>query len=316
MAKIIVTGGAGFVGSHLVDRLVGEGEQVTVVDDMSNGRTENLSNVLDKISLHKLDVSDPNTVQTFFDSGVNEIFHLACYPRSISFSNPLRDCQTNLMSTINILKLAEHEDAKIVFSSNTGIVSNPETLPVDESAPPNPVTPYDVHKYASELMLRAYSKTYGTKSVILRFASVYGPRQRVNEDLGWTPLIPEFAGKIKRDIPPAIPGDGTQTRDFIYVSDIVEGLLAAMRSDISNAEMFILGTGVETSVIEAFRMICRLMGSNVTPRFEAARVDDIKKMRYSFSKAMRLLRWRPKTSIEDGLRRTIQQFVVDSIQSA
>lgn len=307
----IVTGGAGFIGSHLVEELVKRGREVTVLDDFSNGTRANLTTVVSRTRVIEHDVSKPYA-ELFKDSNVDEIYSLACYPRQISFLNPRRDCEVNLIATINALDLARATGAKVAFASNTGIVSNPKTLPVDENFPPNPLTPYDVHKLASEHLLRVYSKVYGVRDVVLRFASVYGPRQRVNERLGWRPVIPEFSTKLLQGKSPMIDGDGSQTRDFIFVNDIVNGLVKAMESNSDDGELFILGTNIETSILELYRMISGILKAETRPNHGPRKPEEISRMRYDYSKARNVFGWSPITSLTDGLGSTVEYLRAES----
>jgi len=305
MIKALVTGGAGFVGSHLVERLVKSGREVTVIDDLSNGRHENLVVVEDKITFLHRDITKYGLVSSPVGP-VSEIYHLACYPRQISFKNPARDMEVNLGITIKCLEFARMAAAKVLFTSNTGIVSKPERLPVDESFPPSPLTPYDCHKLASEHLLRVYSKYYGVRTCAVRFASIYGPRQQVNERLGWHPVIPEFTGKLLRGEQPTIHGDGRQSRDFLYVKDAVAGLIQAMESNANDGGMFILGTNKETSINQLYQAIVKELNcESVQPRYGPARADDILRMRYDYTKAKAAFGFDPKTTIEDGLTETM-----------
>jgi len=300
----IVTGGAGFIGSHLVEALVGLGRDVTVLDDFSNGSLDNLSQVSSRVTVVEQDVSKPFE-DLLRSKAVDEIYCLACYPRQISFQNPRRDCEVNLIGTINALELAKLRGAKVAFASNTGIVSKPQRLPVDETFTPSPLTPYDTHKLASEHLLRVYANVHHVRTVVLRFASVYGPRQRVNERLGWRPVIPEFASKLALGLEPTIDGDGSQTRDFIFVKDIVDGVIGAMKSDSNDGDMFILGTNTETSIIELYHTIASMLHVDITPRHGAGKPEEIARMRYDFSKAQRTFGWSPQTSLSEGLKRTL-----------
>ena len=307
MVRSLVTGGAGFVGSHLADELVRRGREVVVVDDLSNGRIDNLAVARSKIAFEKHDIT------LGLDSlreakNLDEIYHLACYPRQISFADPVRDCQVNLTGAIFCAELARKTGAKLVFTSNTGIVSNPPTLPVDETFAPDPLTPYDTHKLASEYMLRAYHKYYGIKTVTVRFASIYGPRQRVNEKLGWKPVIPEFATKLLRGEAATIDGNGKQTRDLLYVKDAVVGVVQAMESkspEANSGGVFILGTNRETSINEVYRFISRLLMVDAQPKYGPAKAEDIMRMRYDYTKARSAFGFEPRTSVEDGLMETI-----------
>jgi len=313
MTYSLITGGAGFVGSHLGEELVKRGRHLVVVDDLSNGRMHNLRTVESQLVFRRHDITR-GLLQLDELEKLDEIYHLACYPRQISFANPIRDCEVNLTGTISCLELARNTGAKVLFTSNTGIVSNPQTLPVDETFAPNPLTPYDTNKLASEYMLQAYHKFYGIRTIAVRFASIYGPRQRVNEKLGWRPVIPEFATRILRGEAPTIDGDGKQTRDFLYVKDAVDGVIRAMQSDVPEANsgsMFILGTNREISIDEIYRSIARLMNSKIEPRHGPRKADDIVRMRYNYSKAKTTFGFEPKTPVEDGLAQTIESIMRD-----
>ena len=215
----------------------------------------------------------------------------------------------NLVGTINVLELARRTGAKVLFTSNTGIVSNPQSLPVDETFPPNPLTPYDTHKLASEYMLKVFVQVYGIRTVSVRFASIYGPRQRVNEKLGWKPVIPEFATKLLRGEAPTIDGDGSQTRDFLYVKDAVDGVVRAMQSNGPEANrggIFILGTNREVSINDVYCTISLLVKrGDIKPKRGPRKPEEILHMRYDYSKAREIFGFEPKTRFEEGLKETI-----------
>ena len=214
MKRVLVTGGAGFIGSHLVERLVDLNHEVVVLDDLSNGNLQNLKNVREEINLIKQDVSVP-----FLLPDLNVIFHLACFPRSRSFENPRRDIEVNVIGMINVLELARKNDAEVIFSSNSGIYDT-SRIPIDENTPDDPKTPYDLDKLQAENYMKLYGNTYGIEYVIFRFATVYGPRQNVSPE--WKPVVMEFISKVQKRQAPTIYWDGEQTRDFIYVDDIVK----------------------------------------------------------------------------------------------
>lgn len=308
MVNSLITGGAGFIGSHLAEELVKRGRNLVVVDDLSNGRMDNLRTVESRLTVHQHDIArgllDIDKLER-----LDEIYHLACYPRQISFANPNRDCEVNLIGAVSCLELARKTGAKVLFTSNTGIVSNPQSLPVDETFAPNPLTPYDTNKLASEYMLKAYHKFYGIRTVTVRFASIYGPRQRVNEKLGWRPVIPEFATRLLGSEAPTIDGDGRQTRDFLYVKDAVNGVVKAMQSsspETNSGGVFILGTNREVSINEVYQAIAKLLNSKVQPKHGPGKADDIMRMRYNYAKARTTFAFEPKTTVEDGLAQTIE----------
>lgn len=308
MVTSLVTGGAGFIGSHLTEELVKRERKVVVVDDLSNGRIGNLSAVKHQITFCRHDITAGLDALEEAQEA-DEIYHLACYPRQISFADPVRDSQVNLTGTILCLELARRSGAKVLYTSNTGIVSNPQTLPVDETFVPNPLTPYDTHKLASEYMLKAYNKYYSIQTVTVRFASIYGPRQRVNEKLGWRPVIPEFTTKLLADEAPVIDGDGKQTRDFLHVRDAVAGVIQAMESDAPEAnsgDIFILGTNREASIREIYSAIAGLLNSSIAPKHGPAKPEDITRMCYDYTKAKTTFGFIPLVTLDDGLRETVE----------
>lgn len=298
MKRVLVTGGAGFIGSHLVERLVDLNHEVVVLDDLSNGNLQNLRNVRDEITLIKQDVS-----VHFSLSDLNAIFHLACFPRSRSFENPRRDIEVNVIGMINILELARKNDSKVIFSSNSGIYDT-SRIPIDENTPDDPKTPYDLDKLQAENYMKLYGNTYGIEYVIFRFATVYGPRQNVSPE--WKPVVMEFISKLQKRQAPTIYWDGEQTRDFIYVDDIVNALLLSLATEDANGETIILGTQKETSINELYKTISDLCGIYIEPSRKPKKLGDIRRMRYKCKKANRILGWKAETPLEEGIRKIIE----------
>jgi UDP-glucose 4-epimerase len=302
MKEVLVTGGAGFIGSHLVEQLVHRGDHVTVIDDLSNGNTENLRMVWDKIEFIKGDVSKPLTKLELAEP-IDQIFHLACFPRSMSFDNPTRDTEVNALSTLNVIELARKSDSKIVFSSNSGIYDT-SIIPIDENTSNNSKTPYDLNKLQSEEYLKLYNKTFGTKYTIFRFATVYGPRQNVSPD--WKPVVVEFISKLKNDEKATIYWDGDQTRDFIFVADLVKALVSTLDDKKGIGETMILGSGVETSINDLYNIVSDLLDKKIEPIRKPMQLGDIKRMRYNCEKAKTILNWRAETSLTEGVEKIIE----------
>lgn len=295
--RTLISGGAGFVGSHLVDRLVSEGWGVTVIDDLSNGSLDNLSQSIKNIRFLKHDISVPDWVKAVKD--VDVVFHLACWPRSRSFKSPLQDVRVNLMGVVNVLEYARRCGARIIFSSNSGIYDS-AVQPIREGNPEKPTTPYDVDKLASEHMIKAYHHAYGIPYTIFRFATVYGPRQRVSSE--WNPVVATFIDTLKRGKTPYVTGDGSQTRYFIYVSDIVDALVKGAKLRESAGPM-LLGSGVETSVMEALETVCEVLDKPVKYEPRPKPLGEIHRMSYDCSYAHRVLGWIPSVALEEGVRR-------------
>jgi len=301
--RVLCTGGAGFVGSHLVDQLCDEGHSVTVLDDFSSGSRKNVNKAAELI------VGDVSVQKTWRSLKEHDfIFGLACFPRSASLQNPYRDLQVNYLATLHALEYAKPRRIPIVFASNTGIVSHPRKLPIDETYPDMPSTPYDLHKLSSENLLRIYTEQFNVPTLVLRFASIYGPRQSCHEEINWHPIIPHFLKLIKRREPPTIDGDGEQTRDFIYISDIVDGLISGMNALLNGTaplSKVILGTNTETSINGLWKEMASITKSKLHPKHGPPRPADIRRMRYDSQLAQRELGWKAKISLKMGLRRTI-----------
>lgn len=305
--RIVVTGGAGMIGSHLVDRLLAEGYFVNVIDDLSNGQMENIQQHFGNKDMAFLrhDVTSPLP-----DLKPDVIFHLACHPRSLSLQYPQKDVEVNVIGMINVLELAKKNDSLVVFSSNSGIydtsVIQMEERGINETDPDKPLSPYDLDKLTAEGFCKIYGEQYGVKSVIFRFATVYGSRQRISE--GWKPVIAEFLDCVSHDRSPTIYWDGEQTRDFIHESDIVNALYLAMHKKKAIGETMILGTGIETSINSLFQIICyNIFNKEIDPIRLPKKAADYRRMCYFSGKAQRILHWKPKLNVEEGIRRVLNE---------
>jgi len=306
MANYLVTGGLGFVGSHLAEELYNSGHNVTVLDNLSNGHKNNLSHLKDKISFSISNVEHLSS--TKFDKRFDGIFHLATAPRSSSLNDPFRDIETNCKGMISVLELAKKDEAKVVFTSNSGIYgsTNNGGGAIDENSINNPTTPYDANKLVSEYYCKIYHNIYNTRGAIVRFATVYGERQRVNESLNWRPLVATFVKNVLRKEMVTVNGDGQQTRDLLYVKDAVQGVIKAMESSSNSAEIFLLSTNTETSVNKVLRVIEDLVRVKANVVHSDFLKGDIMRMRYNYAKAQRILGFRPSYSLEQGVGRLIE----------
>ena len=303
--RVLISGGAGFVGSSLVERLVAENYKVIIVDDLSNGRIENLRNVFDKITFIGRDVSTPFYKEFPKTVKADIIYHLSCFPRSMSFDNPVRDVEVNVIGMVNILELARMNDSRVIFSSNSGIYNTTE-IPINEETPDHPTAPYDLDKLMAEEYMCLYSEAYGIEGVTFRFATVFGPRQRTSPD--WKPVVIEFIDKLSKGIAPTIYWSGDQSRDFIYVEDVVDGLMAALDTEKGLGETMILGSGVETSIMELYELVSEVLGVDIEPLRGPKALGDIARMRYDCAKAERLLGWTAGTSLAEGIRKTVDWY--------
>lgn len=293
--KYLVTGGAGFIGSHLVDSLIEDGHEVVVVDNLSNGSMENVN---PKATFFNMNVKDID-IKFFERDHFDGIFHLATAPRSSSLQDPHTDIETNIKGMLAVLELARAKNAKIVFTSNSGIYGS--GAGIDETWPNKPTTPYDVTKLASEYYLKIWHEIYGVKSCIVRFATVYGPRQKVNEALNWRPLVATMIKTILNRETVIINGDGQQTRDLLYVKDAVSGVRKAMDSDSNDADIFLISSGVETSVNQVYRTLIDMTGKKVKALHADALPGDIRRMRINYYKAHKILGYEPCYSLNEGI---------------
>jgi UDP-glucose 4-epimerase len=306
--RYLVTGGAGFVGSHLVEKLASDGHEVTVMDNYSNSNDFRAEGV--KYLKHADVIFSPWD----YKEEVDGIFHLATAPRSASLQYPIQDIATNCKGMIAVLELARRKNAKVVFTSNSGIYGSLDEYgcivdTINEEAPNDPTTPYDVNKLASEYYCKVYYRLHGVRSTVVRFATVYGERQAVNELLNWRPLVATFVRDVlnKQDV--FVNGDGEQTRDLIYVKDAVQGAVKAMESDVDNAEVFLLSTNIETSVNQVLEMVQNITGLRANVVHTAPLKGDIRRMRYDYSKANKVLGFKPECNLQYGITRMISMLL-------
>jgi UDP-glucose 4-epimerase len=304
----LVTGGAGFIGSHLVDALLARGDDVTVVDDVSTGRRENLEGALAAgAQLVEADIRDGAALTALTREVEPEIvFHLAAQiDVRHSVADPAFDASINVGGTANVLDAARAAGVRrVVFTSTGGAVygeGEGQELPLDEDAPAAPMAPYGQSKFAAEGYLALYARLHGLSSVALRLGNVYGPRQ---DPLGEAGVIAIFCGLVSEGGRPTVYGDGTQTRDYIYVADVVDALMAGAESDAPGP--FNVGTGIETDVLELVARLRELCGGEgFEPELAAERTGEVQRISIDPTRAERELGWRPQTGLADGLRATL-----------
>lgn len=293
--RALVTGGAGFIGSHFVDRLIAEGWEVVVADDLSTGKAENLSR---KAEFHRMDVRDKGLKDIFKDK-IDVVFHLAAQAQVRgSMENPVYDASVNIGGAINLLEACKGEVEKIIYASSGGAVyGEPEYLPVDEEHRIAPLSPYGVSKYIVEEYLRVYKEIYGLPSVALRYGNVYGPRQ---DPYGEAGVVAIFASKMLHGETPTINGDGEQTRDFVYVSDVVEANFLAAERKATGA--INIATGVESSVNEVYGIIKEVLGSDVKAKHGPAIKGEVNRICLDVKKAEKILGWKAGMTLRKGIK--------------
>jgi UDP-glucose 4-epimerase len=299
--SVLVTGGAGFIGSHLVDRLVSSGYTVRVIDNLSTGKLENIKGHIEngKIEFVKGDIKDLEQVKKCVH-GVDAVLHLAAVT-SVPFSvkNPTLTYETNVAGTLNLLvSLAKERVGKFVFISSCAVYGDPKYLPVDENNPANPISPYAESKLLGEHYSLGFHENRLLKAVALRFFNVYGPRQGLNDYSG---VITRFIDRVKQGLPLIVYGDGSQTRDFVYISDIVDAIQSCIENEAAEGQIFNIGSGKATSINELAKTILTLNGSNLEIIHEAPRDGDIKHSYADVSKAGKMLNFESKFSLKDGL---------------
>jgi UDP-glucose 4-epimerase len=301
--KILVTGGAGFIGSHVVDAYVAAGHEVLVVDDLSTGKRENLNPAA---RFYQLDIGDAKVVELIRDErpGVLNL-HAAQMDVRRSVADPIFDAQVNVLGTINLLEAARRANVRrVLFVSSGGAVyGEQERFPAPEDHPTNPVSPYGVSKRAGELYAFFYQTEYQIPFVALRYANVYGPRQDPHGEAG---VVAIFTQRMLRSEPVTVNGDGRQTRDYVYVGDIVRANLLALESTATGP--FNIGTGIETDVNELARLLVAASGSTAAVRHGPAKQGEQRRSVVDARRAAEVLGWRPETPLAEGLRRTVDWF--------
>jgi UDP-glucose 4-epimerase len=295
--RAMVTGGAGFIGSHLVDALLARGDDAHVVDDLATGSRENLPSAAE---LHELDIRDEALELLAQRLQPDVVFHLAAQADvGTSVERPLFDAEVNVLGTVRVLEAARANDARVVFTSSGGAIYGECERPAREDDEPEPLSPYAASKLAGEAYLATWNRLHGTSHVICRLGNVYGARQMPSLEGG---VVAIFLDRLRDGRETEIFGDGKQTRDFVYVGDVVRALLAAAASTATG--VFNVGSGVATSVVELHRLCAETAGVEQEPRFAAARPGELRRSVIDPSRAGRELDWRVEMDLVKGLAET------------
>jgi len=307
LLKVLVTGGAGFIGSNVADGLIEEGHEVIVVDDLSNGREENIS---DKAVFYKVDIRDKKLEDVIKSEKPDIVIHNAAQLSvRVSVEDPLLDADINIIGGLNLINICQKNKVrKVIFASSGGTVYGDQSqFPADESHPTNPISPYGVAKLSTENYLYYFLKVYGLDYIALRYANIYGPRQDPHGEAG---VVAIFSKKILAGEAPLINGDGLQTRDYTYVDDVVKVNIAAIKSDFTGPVN--IGTGVETDVITLFNVLKDASGEDIEEIHGPAKTGEQKRSVLDNSLAGKVLDWKPEVSIEEGLKLTYKWFKENS----
>ena len=296
-----VTGGAGFVGSHLVKLLVKEGHEITVIDNLHKGKKENLASIINKIKFQKIDVRDYESLRKILKN-VDGVFHQAALTVvQDSFLRPEEYFDVNVHGTENIFKLANENKFKVVYASSSSVYGHKLETPITEDAERNPINPYGKTKLEDEYLVEKYSKL-NTEIIGLRYFNIFGKGQTIE----YAGVITKFLDRINEGKSPIIFGNGSQIRDFIHVSDVARSNLMAMNSDSSNLIVNI-GTGNAISILELANMIIDASGLKIEPIFAEALEGDIKKSLADISQAKKYFNWEPKIELQDWLKEILKK---------
>ena len=310
--KAVVTGGAGFIGSTLVDRLLADGHDVVVIDDLSTGSEANLAHARskagDRLRLEVVDLREDRSIELIAEAGAEVVYHLAAQADvRASVDDPLADAEANVLGTVRVLEGARRAGTrKVVLASSGGTLyggADPSLLPLDETTSHRPESPYGASKLAAGAYLRVYESLYGIRWTELAMANVYGPRQDADGEAG---VVAIFAGRLLAGEPCTVYGSGAQTRDFVYVDDVVDAFVAAAQR--GDGRLFNIGTGVETSVDGLYRSMAALGGGPDEPVRAPARTGELERSALDPTLAAGELDWRPRVDLDEGIRRTIDWF--------
>ncbi len=301
--NILVTGGAGFIGSNAADAFIKEGHNVIILDDFSSGKQENVN---PKAKVYKMDIQDPAVENIFRDEKIDVMSHFAAQMdvrRSVA--DPKFDASVNVLGFLNLMEFGRRYGLKKVLFSSTGgaIYGEQDYFPADEQHPLRPLSPYGITKLVTEKYLFFYKETYGIEHVILRYANIYGPLQNPHGDAG---VVAIFTQKMLKGEQPIINGEGKQTRDYVFVGDVVQANLLGLKHN--GSDIFNIGTGIETDVNQLFHHIKKLTGSNCDEKHIAAKAGEQMRSVISSKKIGEVLGWKPTVTLEEGLKRTVEFF--------
>jgi UDP-glucose 4-epimerase len=309
--QALVTGGGGFIGHHLVRRLLTDGYDVCVLDNFSTGRRERLDGL--DVALVEGDLRSYERAHTAV-RGTDVVFHLGALPSvPRSVQDPLTTSAVNVEGTLNVLLAARDESVRrVVFASSSSVYGASAVLPKTESDQPLPISPYGVSKVAAEHYCRAFTTVYGLETVSLRLFNVFGPGQDPLSQ--YAAVVPRFIAALGSGKRPIVYGDGQQTRDFTYVDDVVEAFMVAVQEDIPAGDVFNVAAGVETSLLDLIDILNDLFGSNLEPEFQPARLGEVRRSFSDASKAAQILGWKPRWGLPPALRECIARTSMGVVQ--
>ena len=310
-AVVLVTGGAGFIGSHMVDALLSAGHSVRVVDNFSTGKRENLAHVAGQIDLHEISITDHAALAEAMQ-GVDYVFHLAALasvPRSVK--NPLDSNEHNITGTLNVLLTARDAGVKrVVYAGSSSAYGDVDSEFKSEDMPPRPLSPYAVAKLAAEQYCQVFTRVYGLETVTVRYFNVFGPRQ--DPASAYAAVIPKFITAMLAGQPPTVEGDGLQSRDFTYIDNVVQGNLLACQTPGVAGQTFNIACGGRINLLDMIALLNNALGTMIAPTFIAPRPGDVRHSRADISKARQMLNFEPLVSFEEGMGKTLDWYKVNS----
>jgi nucleoside-diphosphate-sugar epimerase len=306
MANYLVTGGAGFIGSHLAEELVRRGHTVRIVDSLITGKRTNIEHIA-PVEFVEGDLADVDVARRAVE-GCEFVLHQAAIPSvPRSVKDPITSNRANVDATLNVLVASRDAGVRrVVFAGSSSVYGNAATLPKREEMTPNPLSPYALQKLVGEQYLQMFTRLYGLETVSIRYFNVFGPRQDPSSP--YSGVISVFATALLENRPPAIYGDGGQTRDFTYVVNVVDGVLRACEAPKASGEVINVATGGRISLNELFDEMKKIVGATVTPTYAAPREGDVRDSQADIRKAKTILGYEPTVSFGDGLRRTIEWY--------
>ena len=306
--RYLVTGGAGFIGSHIVRRLVGEGELVRVVDNLSTGQSARLQDVRDSVEFVEGDLADER-VSDDVVKGVDHVLHQAAVPSvQRSVRDPIGTNRSNVTATLNVLESCRKAGVRrLVYAASSSAYGDTEVLPKIEEMSPNPLSPYALQKLVGERYCKLYYDLYGLETVSLRYFNVFGPDQDPHSE--YSAVIPKFIAKLLAKESLTIYGDGEQSRDFTYVENVVEANLLALRAATAPGNICNIGCGEHITLNQLVRLLEEILGANANVNYTASKPGDVRHSLADVTLAQRLLGYEPKVMVEEGLRRAVQAFM-------
>ncbi|MGC9993739.1 MAG: SDR family oxidoreductase [Terriglobia bacterium] len=307
MATYLVTGGAGFIGSHMVEELVRRGETVRVLDNLATGKAANLARIAGRIDFQVADIRDLGAISPHF-TDAQYVIHLAALPSvARSVEDPLEANEVNVTGTLNVLLAARDAGVKrLVFAASAAAYGDNPTMPRVETLTPDPLSPYALAKVAGEYYCRVFTTIYGLETVALRFFNIFGPRQ--NPDSPYTGVLSKFVPAYERGNTPVIFGDGEQSRDFAYVDNVVDATLRACTAPAAAGKVINVGVGRSYTLNQTITILNGIFGRKVEPRYGPPRQGDARHSLADISLARQVLGYEPLVSFEEGLRRTVEWF--------